>query len=35
MLEFVDAVREVVELARSSTSFWSEALGLACRAVNV
>jgi ornithine--oxo-acid transaminase len=33
--EFVDAVREVVELAHSSVSFWAEALGLARRAVNL
>ncbi len=33
--EFVTAVREVVELAHSSATFWSEALGLARRAVNV
>jgi ornithine--oxo-acid transaminase len=32
--EFVDAVGAVVGLAHSSTSFWSEALGLARRAVN-
>jgi len=35
MQEFVGAVREVVELAHSSASFWSEALGLARRAVNL
>jgi ornithine--oxo-acid transaminase len=35
MEEFVDAVRDVVELAHSSASFWSEALGLARRAVNL
>lgn len=33
MQEFVNAVREVVDLAHSSASFWSEALGLARRAV--
>jgi ornithine--oxo-acid transaminase len=33
--EAVDAIRSVVELAHTSTSFWSEALGLARRAVNV
>ncbi len=33
--EFVDSVRTVVELAHSSASFWSEALGLARRAVNL
>jgi len=32
---FVDAIRDVVELAHSSHTFWSEALGLARRAVNV
>jgi ornithine--oxo-acid transaminase len=32
---FVSAVREVMELAHTSASFWSEALGLARRAVNV
>ena len=35
MEEFVAAVRDVVELAHSSASFWSEALGLARRAVNL
>jgi ornithine--oxo-acid transaminase len=33
--EAVSAIRDVVELAHTSTSFWSEALGLARRAVNV
>jgi ornithine--oxo-acid transaminase len=33
--EFVAAIRSVVELAHTSASFWSEALGLARRAVNV
>ncbi len=32
---FVSGVREVVESAHTSASFWSEALGLARRAVNV
>jgi ornithine--oxo-acid transaminase len=32
--EFVSAIRSVVELAHSSTGFWSEALGLARRAVD-
>jgi len=32
--EFVSAIRNVVELAHSSSTFWSEALGLARRAVN-
>jgi len=33
--EFVSAIEEVVELAHSSNSFWSEALGLARRAIHV
>ncbi len=33
--EFVSAIRSVVEIAHSSSSFWSEALGLARRAVNI
>jgi ornithine--oxo-acid transaminase len=33
--EFVSAVEAVVELAHTSTSFWSEALGLAKRAVGI
>ena len=33
--DFVAAVRDVVELAHSSGAFWSEALGLARRAVNI
>jgi ornithine--oxo-acid transaminase len=33
--EFVSAVADVVELAHSSSAFWSEALGLARRAINV
>jgi ornithine--oxo-acid transaminase len=33
--EFVTAMREVVHLAHTSTSFWGEALGLARRAVNI
>jgi ornithine--oxo-acid transaminase len=32
--EFVSAIRNVVELVHSSSTFWSEALGLARRAVN-
>jgi ornithine--oxo-acid transaminase len=32
---FVDAIREVVELVHSSSGFWSEALGLARRVINV
>jgi len=35
MREFVNAVRDVVDLAHSSASFWSEALGLARRAINL
>jgi ornithine--oxo-acid transaminase len=33
--EFVTAVRSVVDLAHTSPSFWSEAIGLARRAVNI
>ena len=33
--EFVEAVRDVVDLMHNSTSFWSEALGLARRAANI
>jgi ornithine--oxo-acid transaminase len=33
--EFVEAVRDVVDLAHNSAAFWSEALGLARRAVNI
>jgi ornithine--oxo-acid transaminase len=33
--EFVSAIGKVVDLVHNSTSFWSEALGLARRAVNV
>ncbi len=33
--EFVSAIRDVVELAHHSGSFWSEALGLARRAISV
>jgi ornithine--oxo-acid transaminase len=33
--DFVSATREVVELAHTSSAFWSEALGLARRAVNL
>ncbi|HZR57644.1 MAG TPA: aspartate aminotransferase family protein [Terriglobales bacterium] len=32
---FVSAIEEVVELAHSSTAFWSEALGLARRAIRI
>jgi ornithine--oxo-acid transaminase len=33
--EFVAAISDVVEMAHSSSSFWSEALGLARRAINL
>jgi ornithine--oxo-acid transaminase len=33
--EFVAAIERVVELAHSSTAFWSEALGLARRAIGI
>jgi ornithine--oxo-acid transaminase len=33
--EFVSAIEEVVELAHSSTAFWTEALGLARRAIRI
>ena len=33
--EFVDAVRDVVDLMHNSSTFWSEALGLARRVVNL
>jgi ornithine--oxo-acid transaminase len=33
--EFVSAIEGVVELAHSSTAFWSEALGLARRAIGI
>src|SRR5271157_45629 len=33
--EFVEAIRDVVALAHSSAKFWSEARGLARRAVNI
>jgi ornithine--oxo-acid transaminase len=33
--EFVSAIREVVELAQTSPAFWTEALGMARRAVNI
>jgi ornithine--oxo-acid transaminase len=32
---FVRAIREVIHLAHHSTEFWTEALGLAKRAINV
>jgi len=33
--QFVDAVTEVVELVHGSTSFWTDALGIARRAINI
>jgi ornithine--oxo-acid transaminase len=33
--KFVAAIRDVVEVAHTSTSFWTEALGMARRAVNI
>ena len=33
--EFVDAIKEVVELVHSSGTFWSDALGIARRAINI
>jgi hypothetical protein len=33
--EFVESVRRVVAEVHNSTAFWSEALGLARRAINV
>jgi ornithine--oxo-acid transaminase len=33
--EFVDAIRDVVELAQTSPAFWTEALGMARRAANI
>jgi ornithine--oxo-acid transaminase len=33
--EFVTALRQVVDIAHTSASFWSEALGMARRAINV
>ena len=35
LAEFVGAIRSVVELADTSAAFWTEALGLAKRAVNI
>ena len=35
MIEFVAAIRSVVDLAHNSAGFWSEALGLAKRAINL
>jgi ornithine--oxo-acid transaminase len=33
--EFVDAIRDVIELAQTSPAFWTEALGMARRAANI
>lgn len=33
--EFVDAIRQVVDLVHNSNAFWTEALGLARRVVNI
>jgi hypothetical protein len=33
--EFVEAIRSVTELADASVTFWTEALNLARRAVNI
>jgi ornithine--oxo-acid transaminase len=33
--EFVEAIRDVVEMAQTSPSFWTEALGMVSRAVNI
>jgi ornithine--oxo-acid transaminase len=33
--EFVDAIRDVIELAQTSPGFWTEALGMARRAANI
>jgi ornithine--oxo-acid transaminase len=33
--QFVAAIRDVVELAETSTGFWTEALNMARRAVNI
>jgi ornithine--oxo-acid transaminase len=33
--EFVRAIRDIVELAEASPAFWTEALGMARRAVNI
>ena len=33
--EFVQAIRDVVELAETSPAFWTEALGMARRAVSI
>jgi hypothetical protein len=33
--KFVNAIRGVVELAHESAGFWTEAIGMARRAVNI
>jgi hypothetical protein len=33
--QFVDAVTDVVELMHTSTSFWTEALGMARRVMDI
>jgi ornithine--oxo-acid transaminase len=33
--EFVSSIREVVEIMHSSNTFWTEALGMARRAISV
>jgi ornithine--oxo-acid transaminase len=33
--EFVSSIREVVEIMHSSNTFWTEALGMARRAINI
>jgi hypothetical protein len=35
MQEFVEAVRDVVDLMHNSNAFWSEALGLVRRVVDL
>jgi len=33
--EYVDAIRDVVEMAQNSPAFWTEALAMMRRAVNI
>ena len=33
--EFVEAIHDVVEMAQTSPTFWTEALGMVRRAVNI
>ena len=33
--EFVEGIRDVIEMAQTSPAFWTEALGMARRAVNI